>query len=236
MCKVNKQNGNALFLILIAVALFAALSYAVTQSGRSGGGINREQATIDAANMIQYAGQIQQAIYRLKLINGCTENTISVEGVPDKAGTSINASAPADKSCHIFDPEGGGVSPIKFNARSFIIPASAGWTSNYAAWWKMGDTSFNPHEIVPNVGTANAELLFQIFPLSLEVCTEINRKLSINAPTFSPPAGNIYISYFFEGFYFNDHTMIIYENDKIGGCYYESSYQMYIYVQPVIER
>jgi hypothetical protein len=115
----RKEKGNALFLILIAVALFAALSYVVTQSGRGGGSINREQAQIVASQLVQYAGALQQAIQRLILTGGCTIG--AGEGLPSRGTVSFhstqfidptlydNNGAPADKSCHIFDAAGGGV-------------------------------------------------------------------------------------------------------------------------------
>jgi hypothetical protein len=60
---VNSRSGNVLFLILIAVALFAALSYAVTSSSRSSGAqIGADQARIMAAEIRQYASSIEQAI------------------------------------------------------------------------------------------------------------------------------------------------------------------------------
>ena len=72
---MNTQ-GNALFLILIAVALFAALSYAVTNSSRGGSGVDKEQAEIAASQFIQYVGSIEQAVNRLKVINGCEDRLI----------------------------------------------------------------------------------------------------------------------------------------------------------------
>lgn len=105
--KSTNQQGNALFLILIAVALFAALSFAITKSSSTGASVDPERARLVLASVMQYVGSIEMTIGRLKLTNGCKDNEISFEN-PIKAGY-INASAPVSKKCHVFDPEGGGL-------------------------------------------------------------------------------------------------------------------------------
>lgn len=107
MIQTSFQRGNALFLILIAVALFAALSYAITSSTRGGGSIAKEQATIDTAVSQQCAAMVENGAQRLALFNGCDTAELSYE-LPD--GTNANASAPADRSCHLFAEEGAGLS------------------------------------------------------------------------------------------------------------------------------
>ena len=94
------QQGNVLFMILIAVALFAALSYAVTQSSRSGAGdTKREQQQLDQAVIDNYMAAINAGQMTLTIARGC--DTISYDPPSAWGGGS--------KRCHMFHPEGAGV-------------------------------------------------------------------------------------------------------------------------------
>lgn len=102
------QSGNVLFLILIAVALFAALSYAVTTSNRGGGDADNELAQIAQAESDNCTSSVDATKLRLSLIGGCNESQISYE-LPN--GSNSNPMAPSDKSCNVFSPGSGGASP-----------------------------------------------------------------------------------------------------------------------------
>ena len=150
------QSGNVLFLILIAVALFAALSYAVTSSTRSGGGsADSEKRNVDAAALIQYPVSVQTAVQRQMLSNNVSASSLYFD--PPTAFGSMTA---AQLARQVFHPSGGG----------------AIYQSD---WW------FGSCDGIRDVGTsgsgANAYLdiiAFKNIP-SLALCNEINSKLGL---------------------------------------------------------
>lgn len=98
----NSERGSVLIFLFMAVALFAALSFAFLRSTRSSVSMMKAEAT-DAAQIapLDCANTFSMAQKRLAL-RGCT--TIS-----DRANGS-NPDHP-DGSCSIFHPNGGGVAP-----------------------------------------------------------------------------------------------------------------------------
>lgn len=185
------SRGNALFLILIAVALFAALAYAVTQSGRGGsGGVGREQATLHAARILQVATGARNAVTRMMLINGCTDTQLSFHHASAPyAATYVNAAAPADFSCHLYNSAGGAVVYEPSSKQWF----DTGFTDSESSYYL-----YTTPGCIVGIGTSGGgscvssgvELVFSLLFVRRDICVAINNMLGIVNPGGNPPDDN----------------------------------------------
>lgn len=115
---LGSEKGNALFLILIAVALFGALSYAVTQSGRGSGTIDRETDPLIVAELLDYGAFVRTAITRMILTGTSVEmiNTCSPDMPLFSPDCDSMTSAQLDVT--LFAPIGGGITRENIPASS----------------------------------------------------------------------------------------------------------------------
>lgn len=155
------EKGNVLFLILIAVALFAALSYAVTQSTRSGGGsTERETSILSGASMTQYPAGLRTSVVRMVL--GGT----GVEAIQFDPPSAVE---PANERVSVFHPRGGG---------AVFQEAPANLMANNSA----GTWFFNANWDVPEIGlsdTADGNDLIAFLPgVSRSICAAVNEEVN----------------------------------------------------------
>lgn len=190
------QSGNVLFLILIAVALFAALSFAITNSMRApgnDGAVSSDQARINAAEIQQYLMTTRAAFNRLR-VSGCNLNQISFQFDQDKDGDFTdndaaelyhNPNAPSDLRCHVFHPKGGAVVHHKPLAK---------WLYPYGtAFLFYGELFITGFMRIGGIGdTSSRDLLLVIYGVDQKTCIEYNKSLSIDNPGGIPPVGRIY--------------------------------------------
>lgn len=169
--KSGKERGNALFLILIAVALFAALSYAVTQSGRGSGTVDKETALIAAAQTTQYPAALRSTITRM-VITGTATTAIDF--------TTGNGTA------KVFGSSGGNAvfqtPPNNIGTASGEGQAMGGTLT--ASTWGFKDVSHaNRGYFVLGVGTdagvGGREILAYLHDITLAVCEQINKGLGL---------------------------------------------------------
>ncbi|MEM9468899.1 MAG: hypothetical protein AAF988_01935 [Pseudomonadota bacterium] len=169
------EQGNVLFLILIAVALFAALSYAVTQSTRSGGGsAERETSILNSAAMTQYPASLRTSLVRMVL-----------------AGTSVSAlefNSPSDfgsltsDSNGVFHPNGGGA--VFQQAQGDLMDNGA-----------QGTWTFNANFNVPQIGLSTEsdgnDIIAFLPGVSSSICERVNSEFNISPSGCTTTSGNI---------------------------------------------
>lgn len=179
----NKQAGNVLFLILIAVALFAALAYAITSSSRgTGGTISPEKAKIGAANILQFFSALDTALMKMQIAASIPIQNISFEHyMKTHAGNGsinqINGNCTTN-ACRVFMPSGGGIIHDPFKAESVAEPS--GWG---ASWLAPGSIEFDMMQF-PGAKTSANDIVARIMAVKPEICVEIWKTL---CPTASFP-------------------------------------------------
>ncbi|AEP10240.1 hypothetical protein [Micavibrio aeruginosavorus] len=237
--KRSGERGNVLFLILIAVALFAALSYAVTQSTRSGSGdASGETNLISSAQLTQYPAGIRTSIVRMIIAGAQVEDLLFNP-------PSDFASIAGEENYGVFHPQGGG--SVFTNASADMLEAGAD-----GRWY------FNMQAEITNVGINGAggnDLIAFLPGMSRNVCRKINDELGIVAtggndangdaiptgpnyiPTGAQEGGNT--NYMNEGYTAPGSAAVTIGLDFTGqpfGCYDANNSGDYVYYHVLVER
>ena len=80
------QSGNVLIIILVAIALFAALTYAVFESGENSGDISYEETQLLATQILDKGNLYVQTIQRLQSVKRYAQ-VLPDDSAPTNSGT-----------------------------------------------------------------------------------------------------------------------------------------------------
>lgn len=160
----HTQNGSVLVYILIAVGLFAAISYAVSRDGSSGQSttqLSESEAQLRATEIIALATQAKMAVDQMSQW-GIEYQNIRFDNA-DEAGYTSNTSQ------QIMHPAGGGLSLPANTSRYF----KSSYESEEAYGWTWKNTTN-----VEWSATPAHEVIFSAGNLRPEVCAAINKLLT----------------------------------------------------------
>lgn len=208
-----------MFLILIAVVLFAALSFALTMSSRSGDNVNQDNVRVAASQIIQSGVDIDAGVLRLRVSQATGDADISFEN--DMLDDYENPGCTMDQ-CKVFNPTGGQISYNK--------PQPEWLNHVFSAQGHFGDWLYTGTACVPGQGSGNDATcatnpdqldLIAILPyLTRDICVELNKKLGIALDNGNPPkiAGSAWsgTGTKFTGIYANGEAIIDSHNAVFG--------------------
>ncbi len=188
----SAESGNAFFIVMVGVVLFAALMFTFSRGVRQGGdNLSEKNVEMAATELIDTAQKYERAVSRLRL-KGCSENQISfdlhngtLKTADDTAQNYVNAASPADFSCHVFHPNGGNLTPYLL-PESYVVdngPVCAVCTHARSLHFSAATVIGNGVDS----GAEGSDLVLWMGRVTRDVCIEINNRLGIANPGGAPP-------------------------------------------------
>lgn len=178
--KRQSERGNALVYVLIAIALFAALSFTLARNTDSNeaGTLSEDRAELYATQLISYAAQAKSSVDQM-LFQGIEIDDLDFTLPED---SDFNNDPTIYK---VYHPDGGGLIPttIPQNAKNEV-------TSSPAPGWYMG--RFNNIEWT---SSTDQDVLLTAYQIAKPVCERINFTVTGNTsiPAISSGAMSDYL-------------------------------------------
>ncbi len=236
------ERGNVLFLILIAVALFAALSYAVTQSSRSGGGtVDKETTLIRSSQLTQYPSSVRTSIIRMTLAG--IDDTSLLFNSPTDFGAGKPIDTPAEEKRAVFHTNGGGASYT-------LAPAEIMANQTATRWIYNAELQIESIGLT-DVGSGNGnDIVAYLVGINESMCEQLNDRYGIIVTSINDPDGdgvpNVtglnstdLTNYMDDTYTFPTTDGNKISSDFVGqpfGCFEEGTSNTYVYYHVLVER
>jgi hypothetical protein len=182
----ESERGSVIWILMIAVVLFAALSATVANMMRGGGDINREMGNINATQVLQFTDAMRKSLQVMSIDGvGISKISFDTPGLTGYANTNCTAS-----SCEVFHVNGGGIS---------YDPPDEKWLStafetdpDYRQWVFPSDTCVQDY---PGKDAANCsgdsidneDLVVMLPYVRKELCLKLNEQAGIENPGGDAP-------------------------------------------------
>ncbi len=225
------ERGNAMVYLLIAIALLAALSFAVAHGGRSSvSALTDEKARLIASDVIAFADIVEKSVSQLRLRGTAVQNLRFAQGsLPVADYGTPGASAENE----VFHSEGGGI---------LYKPPTPEVTTTGTE-----NVQFLNSNEIKGVGTdcaadGCADLIMVIPAVREQICRFINDLAGVDNPGGAPPTDtDMDESGKFQGAFgyaetIGDEAGGAVLASKMEGCFQETADSEYVYFKVLVPR
>lgn len=185
----NGERGNALIYVLIAIALFAALSITLSRQTDTSetGTLSGERAELAASRLISYSAQARSAIDQMLFTAASDIDDLDFT-TPNEAGFDTGT-----LTHKVYHPQGGGL--LQGTLPPEVV---AQVTTDPTPGWYLG--RFNTVEWTDS-GAARDDVILVAYQISELICGLINEKIngSTAVPTMTDSIRNVMIDELLHG-------------------------------------
>jgi hypothetical protein len=159
---IQKEDGNVLIIILLAVALIGALTAAIQGSQQKNSNIDKETLILNVTQVQNYATELENGISYI-MQNGISESDFRFSH-PDANSDYGNLITDTDKRDQMFHRDGG-------NAQYRTPPKAI---NDGSSWEFYGNTA------LPQAGSDAAELIAVLPNVTSDFCDTANEMIGIS--------------------------------------------------------